>query len=144
MFFSTFAYGSLRALFKADSIPLNCLKETHVLLLTGISMPRQMEKDLKPHVRQMECCFFPDHHYFSTAEMERVERTFDQLPHPKLIVTTEKDATRLQSRTDLPEAIRDHLYTLPIEVQIKRNETSKFNEKLIHYVQDNSRHRQLA
>ncbi len=144
LFFSTFAYGKLKALFKADSIPLNSLKQTHILLLTGISMPRQMETDLRPYVRQMECCFFPDHHYFSAAEMEEVQRTFDQLPHPKLIVTTEKDATRLQSRTDLPATLREHLYTLPIEVRIKRNETSKFNEKLIHYVQKNSRHRQLA
>ncbi len=140
LFFSTFAYGCLKALFREEIIPLNKLKQTNIMLLTGISTPQQMEKDLKPYVRQLECCSFPDHHYFSTAEIESVERAFDQQPHPKLIVTTEKDATRLQSRTDLSATIREHLYVLPIEVLIKRNETSKFNEKLIHYVQNNSRH----
>lgn len=144
LYFSTYAYGNIKGVFKKEELPLAKLKQTHVLLLTGIGNPRQMEMDLKPHVRSVKNISFPDHHYFSLEELENIEHTFGQMPEPKLIITTEKDATRLLNRTDLTSEIKKHIYTLPIEVQIMRNATSKFNEKLIRYVQENPKHSSLA
>ena len=144
LFFSTYDYGNLKGLFKDEEKSLNQLGDTNVLLLTGIGNPKQMESDLKPHVLSVKSLPFPDHHFFSPEDIADVYRAFTQMPQPRLIITTEKDATRLQIRPDLLHEIKEQIYVLPVEVQIMRNATSKFNEKLFRYVHKNPKHRSLA
>lgn len=144
LFFSTYAYGQMKALFHEKEMQMHELAATNVLLLTGIGNPKQMESDLKPHVCSVKRHSFPDHHFFSPKDIADIHQAFSQMPQPKLIITTEKDATRLQSRTDLSPEIKDYIYVLPIEVHIMRNATSKFNEKLFRYVQKNPRHSSVA
>lgn len=144
LFFSTYDYGNLKGLFKDEEKSLNQLGDTNVLLLTGIGNPKQMESDLKSHVLSVKSLPFPDHHFFSPEDIADIYRAFTQMPQPRLIITTEKDATRLQIRPDLLHEIKEQIYVLPVEVQIMRNATSKFNEKLFRYVHKNPKHRSLA
>ena len=144
LYFSSFSYGNLQGMFNSESLPLEQLKQSNILLLTGIGNPKQMEMDIQPYARSVKGITFADHHFFCTEEIERIHQEFKSLPHPRLIVTTEKDATRLQNRQDLPLEIKEHIYSLPIEVQFARNSTSKFNEKLLRYVHKNQRDSKLA
>lgn len=144
VFFSSYTYGPLRPLFGGAQIPLEQLAETSVLLVTGIAHPQQMQADVKPLVSALTCLAFADHHYFTAADLAAVESAFEALPNPKLIITTEKDATRLATCPHLSATMGQHLYALPIEVQIKRNEASDFNGIITHYVQDHPRNRKLA
>ena len=53
---------------------------------------------------------------------------------PKLIVTTEKDATRLKDLNGLSEEVRKSLYALPVEIEILQNQQESFNENITGYV----------
>ena len=145
LFFSTFKYGNLIPLFGGEEVPPEqLLPQQHVLLLTGIAMPEQMRMDLEHYGSHITPLSFGDHHYFSTRDAALISDTFAQMPAPKLIVTTEKDATRLQNLNGLSEEARQHLYALPVEIEILQNQQESFNENITGYVFKNSRNSILA
>ncbi len=142
LFFSTFRYGDLQGLFNGRTRPLRQLEpEEHVMLLTGIASPEQMMMDLRRFTRHIVPVSFPDHHFFSAADAQRIEDELRKISPPRLIITTEKDATRLRQCPTLSEMVKQCLYALPIEVEILRNEQQKFNDKIIEYVREDTRNR---
>ena len=118
---------------------LSQLKDHHVLLLTGIASPQQMTHDLKPQIPHLTPLIFADHHNFKEKDVELINSTFASLPGSKLIITTEKDATRLQQVAGLSEEVRQHLYILPIKVCFLQEQAKLFNHQIIDYVHKNSR-----
>jgi tetraacyldisaccharide 4'-kinase len=83
--------------------------------------------------------FFGDHHAFKAKDLQRIQQTFEAMPSPKLIITTEKDATRLKALDSISDEIKENLYMLPIKVRFMLDEGQNFNDKIISYVQKNSR-----
>ncbi len=140
LFFSTLRYGLLQQLFSSQTHPLEWLKTNpvSVLLLTSIGNPRQMEADLRQFTERIQPLSFPDHHYFSERDIELVRTSFDRLPKPRIVITTEKDAARLLMLRSLPEELKEKIYVLPVEVEIMRNESTMFNQKILSYVRKNS------
>ena len=142
LFFSTIEYGNLQPLFTevtASYATLEQLKDHHVLLLTGIASPQQMTHDLEPLIPQLTPLTFSDHHDFKEKDIALINDTFATLPEPRLIITTEKDATRLKLAEGLSEEVRSHLYVLPINVCILQEQADMFNQQIIDYVHKNSR-----
>ena len=86
---------------------------------------------------------YPDHHDFSTADLTEIAKRYRALDC-SMILTTEKDATRLLNRNDIPGEIRDSIYALPIEVKILNGEEDLFNQNIIDYVTENSRNRGIS
>lgn len=145
IFFSTFHYGNLEGLFNGKTRPLQSLEaEEHVLLLTGIASPEQMKMDLRRFTRHISPVSFPDHHFFSPADAQRIEDELRKLSPPRLIITTEKDASRLRQCPSLSELVKQCIYVLPIEVEIMKNEQQKFNDEIISYVRKDTRNSKLA
>ena len=66
-----------------------------------------------------------------------VNDTFAALKEPRLIITTEKDATRLLLTDGLSQDVRQHLYVQPIEVAFLNGQQESFNNKIISYVREN-------
>ena len=124
--------------------PMNMLEGKNVLLLTGIASPRQMLADLNGHCRSIVPLTFADHHPFSARDAQRVNETFSRLPEPRIIITTEKDAARLASLEGLSGEARAHLFKLPIHVRFMLDQEETFNNKILSYVQKNSRNSILA
>jgi tetraacyldisaccharide 4'-kinase len=122
---------------------LDDLKDKHILLLTGIASPKQMEHDLLPYAKELTPLTFGDHHAFKQKDVERINEMFASLPAPKLIITTEKDATRLTT-DGLSDEVRKHLYVLPIHISLMQNQADDFYKKITKYVQKNSRNGILA
>ena len=120
------------------------LKDYHVLLLTGIASPKQMEHDLKPMVKDMQSLSFGDHHHFKSKDIDRINETFEAMPQPRIIITTEKDAVRLRDSEGLYESVKKSMYELPIKVSFMLDQQNNFNEKIISYVRKNSRNSILA
>ena len=142
LFFTTLHYADLRPIFaQASNIALNDLKGRPVLLLTGIASPRQMQEDLAPYASNITPLTFADHHDFSQRDVQRINDAFAQMTaEGKLIVTTEKDATRLQLTEGLSDEVRRHLYALPVDIQfIQEEQAQRFNDIITGYVQKNSR-----
>ena len=155
LFFTTLCYKPLCPVFANEAKPLpvspddgvipDCLRNHHILLLTGIASPLQMLKDIKEATGNTpDMLTFSDHHNFKKKDIDRINQTFAALPSPSVIITTEKDATRLTLSQGLSNEVRQHLYVLPVCVSFMLEQNDKFNETIINYVRKNSRNSILA
>ncbi len=144
LYFTCIDYGDPAVMDGDKTLPMDALKDQHVLLLTGIASPKQMEHDLRPVVKQLYSLPFGDHHQFTLRDAERINQTFASLPTPRIIITTEKDAVRLSATEGLDSSVRENIYVLPIQVKFMLDQEENFNEKIISYVRKNSRNSILA
>lgn len=145
LLFSTLQYGDLLPMFGGEQRQLSTLKsDENVLLLTGIASPKQMILDLQPYTKNITSLSFGDHHRFTHKDYERINNTFESMPSPKVLVTTEKDAARIIGGEGLSENVRRNMYVLPIEIKFMLEQEELFNQKIISYVQKNSRNSILA
>ncbi len=141
LFFTTIDYGTPQALFSDKTTSLN---KYNVLLVTGIASPEQMENDMKHKCRSLTSLAFEDHHLFNTKDEQRINNAFERLPSPKIIITTEKDSTRLVNLNGLTTEVRDAIFVLPIKVKFMLNQGELFNNKIISYVRKNSRNSNMV
>lgn len=141
LFFSTFTYETMHQLWGDGMLEPETLRKdnTHVLLLTGIGNPRQMEQDVRKFVQHVSTLTFPDHHYFTKRDVDTINRALQDLPQPHIIITTEKDAARLLHLEGLTEEVKQCTYVLPIGISIMRDEKEKFDKTINDYVQENKR-----
>jgi len=140
LFFSVLSYKRMYQLFGQEKATLSDIGPMEsILLLTGIASPEQMHLDLSNHTSRITSLSFPDHHYFTAEDIQTINQQFTSLPSPKRIITTEKDATRLIQVEGLSQEVKEAIYVLPIEVEIMKEESEKFNEKITGYVLKNSR-----
>lgn len=141
LFFSMLHYGELRpfAELGGASRPLDTLRgDVSVILLTGIATPGKLLADLKKYTSSIRPLCFPDHHQFTVADAQAVNRLYAEAGRGTLIVTTEKDETRLH-RLPFSEEVKAHIYVLPIEVKFLFEGQTAFNRKILDYVGTNSR-----
>ena len=144
LYFSTHEYKTPRLVFpemaNGEEIKsLDELRDKSILLLTGIASPQQMEHDLAPYTSQLTPLTFGDHYAFKKKDVERINELFASLSGQKLIITTEKDATRLLTTEGLSDEVKKHLYVLPIHISMMQNQTDDFNNNIFKYVRKNSR-----
>ena len=147
LYFTTLEYAELRPLFqngKANAPALDGLHDKHVLLLTGIASPEQLKHDLSPLTTHLTPLTFADHHQFKAKDIQLINDTFAAMPSPKLIITTEKDATRLYNMEGLSEEVKKNTYVLPIRICFMQDQDNMFNQQIIGYVRKNSRNSILA
>lgn len=146
LFYSYVHYGQLTHIDHEEKIHLEDLRsqDMHVLLLSGIGNPLQLEQDMRRYIQHITPMAFTDHHYFSTEDLTRIEQTYNSMPAPKIIITTEKDASRLRHIPSMSPSLRENIYVLPIQVEFMRNESKTFNLKIKDYVRQNPRNSKLA
>ena len=144
LYFTSIDYDTPKGVFEEKQIELDKLQDYHVLLLTGIASPKQMEHDLKPMTKDITNLSFGDHHSFKGKDIDRINDAFESMPEPRIIITTEKDAVRLRETAGLYEKAKESMYELPIKVSFMLEQEENFNEKIISYVRKNSRNSILA
>lgn len=82
-------------MFGEDNI--NNLSDYSVILLTGIADNSQMAEYIIEKTSIIEKIEFPDHHNFSNKDIDNIIGTYDSIKQPNtIIITTEKDSTRLK------------------------------------------------
>ena len=149
LFFSCLEYDVPTRIFQDSKtteapVSLDILTGKNVLLLTGIASPKQMKHDLSPMCAQLTPLVFGDHHQFKKKDVNCINEAFSALPEPKIIVTTEKDATRLIQVEGLSDEVRQNIYVLPIRISIMQDQELEFNKRILDYVRKNSRNGFLA
>lgn len=144
LYFTSIDYDTPKGVFEEKQIELDKLQDYHVLLLTGIASPKQMEHDLKPMTKDITNLSFGDHHSFKGKDIDRINDAFESMSEPRIIITTEKDAVRLRETEGLYEKVKSNMYELPIKVSFMLDQQDNFNEKIISYVRKNSRNSILA
>lgn len=107
LFFTTLKYGRLIPAYCGEKRRLDSIgKNENILLLTGIASPEHMVTDLKPYTENIIQMNFPDHHQFTPKDIKMINEKFAGMPSPKIIITTEKDNTRLFGMEGLSEEVR--------------------------------------
>ena len=140
LYFTTLEYDNLRPMFCGEERPLKSIsKKENILLLTGIASPKQMIYDLKECSPNITPMTFPDHHQFTKKDIERINDAFAAMQSPKIIITTEKDNARLFGMEGLSDEVRHNIYILPVKIKFMPGQEKEFNNKIIGYVQKNSK-----
>lgn len=144
LYFSSFRYGILKPLFPQESTDatkfVNLTKDEQVLLVTGIASPVPLVKEVKSRTPHVKLLSFGDHHDFTPKDLQVIKEEFLQLKEQKrLIITTEKDATRLNQHPSLDKALRSYIYVLPIEIEFLQNKKRLFDQNIIDYARTYSR-----
>jgi tetraacyldisaccharide 4'-kinase len=108
VFFSKISYGEIKPVFTGGK-PISLTH--HVLLVTGIANSESLENFIKEK-SEVKHLRFGDHHRFVEKDIRKIVDLFNSFANEdKIIVTTEKDAKRLQS---LDEDIVRILKNLPV------------------------------
>lgn len=146
LFFTTIEYGDFKPVYEtAERRNVAWFKEKKVpvLLLTGIAYPRPLRKYARSISTNLTEMRFPDHHSYSRKDIERITRKYYDLGDPNaLILTTEKDAMRLQA-TDPGDEIKQVMYYVTIRVRFLNDDQDEFNQQILTYVRSNQRNNLL-
>lgn len=133
VFFSSMVYNKIYSIFNNNTIIDE--ESTTALIITGIANPEPMQIELDSRFEKTYIRSFSDHHQFSKTDIESIIRTFKNLSETKkILITTEKDATRLfHYRNDFLEAQID-IFCLPIKVKFDEIEKVGFDKAIKHYL----------
>ncbi len=135
VFFSTYCYGDLRHISDNNKkIRIEELSDKDILLVTGIAQPQPLRKYLEMQTKNLRAIHYADHYNFNHSDIAQIEREFFAQPD-SLIITTEKDAARLQNHlTAFTEECLSAIYVLPIEVKILQDKKMQFDKKIMDFV----------
>ena len=111
-----------------------------IIMVTGIANPGPMQEYLNRLCTDLELMEFPDHHEFTGKDLLLIKEKFKNLPTKrKIIVTTEKDAKRLQNAD--AEAILGDLpiFCTPINFEFHPADKMHFDETVLAAVKSGSK-----
>jgi tetraacyldisaccharide 4'-kinase len=131
VYFTTIVYGNAYHLFTKSTI--NIKHDYGILLVCGIANPRPLKEHLTRHADSYDMIRYPDHHIFHSNDLTDIKEQFKKInANKKIILTTEKDAVRLEKfekeLADFP------VYVVPIEHQFLFNKDDEFNSTIINYI----------
>lgn len=130
VYFSKYRYGLPYDMLRPDvRQPLSL--ETDVLLVSAIANTDYLLNFLSGEAASVQTLEFEDHHYFSEDDLNLVLRRFNAMhSRNKIVVTTEKDATRLELHEQFFWKNNIPVFVLPIEVEFLGDDDQLFKEDL--------------
>lgn len=130
VFFSYYAYTTPYQIF-TPSVKFDLDAETEVLLVTGIARVDYLVAHLSQRVKSVTALSFEDHRIFTNYDVAHVKTLFDQMQgRKKVILTTEKDATRLELHKDYIVDNQLDIFAIPVEVKFLFDEQAAFDEAI--------------
>ena len=99
-------------------------------MITGIANPTPLLQHLRSLNVRFEHEEYADHHHFSKKEIEQIEQKFSKMNiKNRILLTTEKDYTRLYNRLD-------ELNYLEIETQFLEDQKEGFDNLITSHIQN--------
>jgi tetraacyldisaccharide 4'-kinase len=135
IFFSQYQYGRPYDLLRHD-VKRALDADTDVLLLSAIANTDYLLSYLKKEVRSVRTIEHEDHHFFDEGDMSDLLKKFDGLNSAKkIILTTEKDATRLEAFSEFLWKHQLPVFVLPIEVAFLHQDEDRFKEAVKRFLE---------
>ena len=132
VFFTSIEYGAAYDLITKEQLELN--KKLDILLVCGIANPRPLRQYLDDSVNSYKEITFKDHHIFTIDDWRKIEKEYKDIKsNNKIILTTEKDAVRLEKFGEFLNDIP--IYALPIQPKFLFNEQQKFNHLITAFIE---------
>ncbi len=138
LFFSYIRYGKMIPL-SASAQPIVDCKFNTILLFAGIANTYPLEFYCKKFCEELITFKFADHYEYKLSDIEKISKEFNDLfTKNKIIVTTEKDAMRLQDPLIKELVDKIPVYYLPIEVALHDQAQDEFEQMILDYVGENT------
>ena len=112
-------------------------EDVDVLLICAIAGTDYLLEHLEPQVHSVQVMEYEDHHYFNKHDVSNLHTHFERMDSSnKIVLTTEKDATRLAVHRAYLEEKGLPVYVLPVEVAFHFDEQADFEEAVKAYLLD--------
>ena len=144
VYFTTFDYDDLKLVFnntKSENNNEN-LRDYTILLVTGIANPKPLKEYIAEYIsKNIQELEYSDHYNFKEADFKKIEQKYNSIKSDnKIIITTEKDAMRLQKFSNIADNLKDSFFYIPIQVKFLNNRTDNFTQQITEYVRKNKKH----
>ena len=132
VYFTKIKYETPYHLFTSEKYTIQ--PKDQVLLVCGIANPKKIEEEIKPKVSSVKLIRFNDHHVYDVTDIKKINEEFSKIDSPtKIILTTEKDASRLSKfENDLKSL---PVFVLPMAHEFLFDEDEKFEKSVLEYVE---------
>jgi tetraacyldisaccharide 4'-kinase len=108
-------------------------ENTEVLLVTGIANPRPLKHFLEERIHSYHMMQYNDHHIFLIDDWKDIKKRFEAIEaDKKIILTTEKDATRLVKFGSEVDGMP--FYVLPIEHRFMFGQETDFTDEVSKFI----------
>jgi tetraacyldisaccharide 4'-kinase len=132
VYFSYIAYDVMTDFFTGEIFTQP--NKANIVMVSGIAKPEPMLEHLRSIATDVHLLRYPDHHYFTAANLEEIKQTIINWDiSEKIIVTTEKDAARLAIHKAELAQWNVRIAVLPIMIKFIGNEAS-FNHEVNNYI----------
>jgi tetraacyldisaccharide 4'-kinase len=107
-------------------------KIENIVLVCGIANPKPLEEYLTKKF-SLKTVIFPDHHSFTSQDIERIHEIFGKFASDKtIILTTEKDAARLE-KFKMDGQLQKYPWCVQ-KITLKIDREQELKDKLVDYV----------
>ncbi|MCK4662321.1 MAG: tetraacyldisaccharide 4'-kinase [Bacteroidales bacterium] len=143
LYFTTYKYGNLIPVFNNDNVIDNEKlknKSYSVLVITGIAKYKPFVQYIKTFSNDIHHIGFPDHHYFTKKDINKILNKFNDISNPnKIIITTEKDSVRFYETSYKNLIEESPIFYIPIEIDFLNEDKENFNKLITNYIRSNKR-----
>jgi len=134
IFFSQYVYGDPYNIYNANErIKLN--GEQSILMVSAIANTDYLSHYLESLGSEVEHIQYEDHHYFTEHEMSVIKESFDKIDHEnKILLSSEKDAMRLDLHQKFIISNQLPIFALPIKVDFLFKEGKLFDDSIKNHL----------
>lgn len=135
VYFSRYQYQQAYSfLYPQQRIQLT--SDLNILLISAIANTDYLLDYLEQHTTTIQHLEYEDHHIFSDDDLKYQKRVFDEMDGNKIILTTEKDAMRLEPYRQQFFDWGIDIYVLPIKVSFVDEQGPVFDEQIRKFLLD--------
>ncbi len=135
VYFSKLSYAGWRPL-SAETPETPPRKVKSIFLLTGIARTEALEEHLKTRCKDLFLHKYRDHHQFTEANLRKLQAHFRRtIGQNKVVVTTEKDAMRLQDPALVKYLKGIPVYYIPVKVVFQDQDKQKFDRMVYRFLE---------
>ncbi len=134
LFFTRYKYYDVYNFFDTSK-KLTLNENYNVILISAIANTDYLYSYINNQVSTVIELEYEDHHNFKKLDIEYIEKVFRNTEKDNvIIVTTEKDAMRLDLHRKMLWDLKLPLYILPIKVQFLNNQSSLFEDEIKQFL----------
>ena len=134
IYFSYYEYDRPYFILKPDYY-FNLTPDLDVVLISAIARTDYLIEYLEKQVNSIQALEYEDHHYFTKFDVSQLKNAFNKIESSKkIILTTEKDAMRLELHRQFIVDNKLPVYVLPVKVAFHFNEGEAFNNDIKRFL----------
>lgn len=140
LLFSKIAYDKLTPYFPNYTKRLK-KQYSHIVLFTGIANNYPLQDHLKQFCTELTVLSFPDHYAYQQKDIDHILKTYDDVfSKNKIVVTTEKDAMRLQDCKKIFLFEEVPFYYVPIRTVFHNGDGKLLSKACMEFLNNAKRH----